>query len=411
MMGLGVAGAGCAMDDMDVGSTQSALTNGGVIGEWNVILTQQAFGNNLRHARMQAMMHAAQHDAVNGASPRYAQVISGQSDPSADPTAAAAAAAHGILVYFFPSNQANLDAALANSLLAVPDGPAEDAGVALGAAVAQDVIAARSTDGFSVPDPFVPPPPGPGVWEPTPPAFAGMAEPQYQNLVPFLIESRDQWAPPDIPSMSSSRYATDYNEVKLYGRFDSTARSADETAYAHFWYEGSQIGWTRIGRIVSDQLGYDLHDTARLLAMLAMSMSDGYTVGWYYKRLTAFWRPITAIRRGDTDGNPNTDPDAAWAPLRNTTTIPEYPSTHSVLGGAASEVLRQVTGRDDVTFCMTSTTAVPAGSVRCWNSFTQAQLENEDSRVKVGIHFRFSTDNGGKLGEKIGRWANAHNAL
>jgi hypothetical protein len=352
-------------------------------------------------------MHAAQHDAVNGTQPRYQTYAATLQDPGADAEAAAAAAAHEVLVTFFPANQAALDDRLAESLSTVPDGDAEDAGVALGRAVGDIVLQARADDGYGTSDPFSPTP-GPGVWEPTPPALAPMLEPQFQNVTPFTLRDRGQFLPDPPPSLPSEHYARDHNEVKLIGQDISPARTADQTHIAHFWAEPSPSGWSRIGNLVSARYGYDLHDTARLQALLNMAMADGFVVGWYQKRHFAFWRPMTAIRNADTDGNPSTQPDPSWLSLRPTPPLPDYPSTHSVLGAAAAEILRRLTGSDTFSFCMVSTTSTPSATQRCWNTFTQAELENAESRVLAGFHFRFAIETGIKVGRKIGQFATQH---
>jgi hypothetical protein len=381
--------------------------SGEVIRAWNEIASAQAFGNPVRFSRILAIMHAAQHDAVNGAEPRYETYTSPLADRKADAEAAAAAAAHRVLVFFFPANQANLDAELSASLARVPNGPAERAGVALGGAVGQRLLDVRAHDGFDVADPFAPTP-GPGVWEPTPPAFAPMLEPQFQNVRPFTLRDRGQFLAGPPPDLTSAQYARDFTEVKLLGQDMSQRRSADQTQLAHFWAEGSPVGWSRVGSIVSSVRGYDLHRTARLLALLTMAMADGFIAGWYQKRHYALWRPVTAIRQADTDGNPATSLDPTWLSLRPTPALPDYPSTHSLLGGAAAEILRSFTGQDRFRFCMTSTTAVPAGAERCWNSFTQAEVENANSRVMAGFHFRFATTTGVQVGRNVGRFAIGH---
>jgi hypothetical protein len=390
--------------------TQTSLASGQVIRTWNEICRSQAFGNNLRNARQLAIMHTAMHDAVNGVEARYERHLSSLSDPNANAEAAAAAAAHTVLVNFFPANQVNLDATLATSLASIPDGPAKDAGVALGAAVGQEAFDARVNDGFSAVDPFQPPL-GPGFWKPSPPAFIPMVEPQFQNVRTFGINSNDQFTvePKEFMILTSENYARDFNDVKEVGQDTSTTRTADETHYAHFWFEGSQHGWSKIANIVSADNNYDLHTTARLLALVNMAMTDGFISGWYWKRVHAFWRPITAIREADTDGNQDTIQDAGWNSLRPTPAIPDYPSTHSVLGGAASEVLSRFTGSDQHSFCFASTTSVPAGSKRCFTSFSQARDENADSRVKVGIHFRTACTTGVRHGRQIGRFVINHN--
>jgi hypothetical protein len=398
---------GAEGDDRDDGGRRRPRASGRVIRTWGELAWTLPFGNGIRLSRILAILHAAQHDAVNGAAPRYARHAVTLTDRRADAEAAAAAAAHAVLAAFFPANQAALDAQLAASLANIPDGPARAAGVALGRAVGQHLLASRADDGFAVPDPFEPAP-GPGVWERTPPAFAPMVEPQFQNVRPFTLRDRAQFLPDPPPALASAAYARAFNEVKLVGRDTSAARTADQTHIAHFWAEASPIGWSRIGNIVSEREGYDLHRTARLLALLNLAMADGFIVGWYQKRHFAFWRPVTAIRKADADGNAATGPDPTWLSLRPTPALPDYPSTHSLLGAAAAEVLRRETGTDRFRFAMGSTTATPAGTERRWASFTQAELENAESRVLVGFHFRFACVTGVQVGRKVGRFAIGH---
>jgi hypothetical protein len=249
------------------------------------------------------MVHAAMHDAVNGAVPVYETYISWLSDRNADPRAAAAAAAHRVLLSLFPSNTSAFGLQLAASLAAIPDSAAKAAGVALGSAVGQFIVDVRANDGMDVPDPFSPPP-GPGVWEPTPPAFVPAIEPQMQNVTPFTIRHRSQFDVEPPPGLLTEEYARDYEEVKVVGQDTSAARHDDQTRSAHFWFEPSHVGWSRIAAIYTEQNAVSLHETARLFALLNMAMADGYISGFYWKRTYALWRPITAIRKGDTDGNP-----------------------------------------------------------------------------------------------------------
>ena len=388
-------------------SARGGPSPGDVIRDWNETARSQPFENPLTLARILAIMHAAQHDGVNGAEPRYETYASTLYDPGADAEAAAAAAAHEVLVAFFPANRAALEDRLDESLAAVPDGDAEDAGVALGRAVGDVVLEARADDGYGIADPFSPAP-GPGVWEPTPPAFAPMLEPQFQNVAPFTLRDRTQFLPDRQPSLRSRRYARDYAEVKLVGRDTSPVRTPDQTHVAHFWAEPSAGGWSRVGNLVSARYRYDLHRTARLQALLTMAMSDGFVVGWFQKRHFAFWRPVTAIREGGADGNPKTEPDPSWLSLRPTPALPDYPSTHSLLGSAAAEILRRFTGTNVFPFCMVSATSAPSGTKRCWGSFTRAELENAESRVLVGFHFRFAIETGVEVGRKVGKFAIRH---
>jgi hypothetical protein len=348
------------------------------------------------------------HDAVNGAVPVYETYASWLSDRDADPEAAAAAAAHRALVNLFPANTATFDTQLASSLASIPDGAAKEAGVALGSAVGQLIVDVRVNDGMDLPDPFNPVP-GAGVWEPTPPAFVAAIEPQMQNVTPFTIRSRDQFDVEPPPGLLTDEYARDYQEVKAAGQDTSTIRDEDQTHSAHFWFEPSNVGWSRIATIYTVENGTNLHDTARLFALLNMAMADGYIAGFYWKRTYALWRPITAIRTGDTDGNPYTDPDPAWNSLRPTPPSAEYPSTHAVLGTAAAQILRHVTGSDRFPFCMASGSSVPVNTARCFDGFSDAAADNAASRVYLGYHFRFATKAGTRLGRQIGNIALRHN--
>jgi hypothetical protein len=169
------------------------------------------------------------------------------------------------------------------------------------------------------------------------------------------------------------------------------------------------VGWSQIAAIYTEQNAVSRHETARLFALLNMAMADGYISGLYWKRTYALWRPVTAIRTGDTDGNPATDPDPAWNSLRPTPPSAEYPSTHSVLGTAAAQILRHATGSDRFSFCMVSSSSVPAGSARCFTSFSEAAADQRRvariCRVPLPVHDGSRDD----LGRAIGNYAIRHN--
>jgi hypothetical protein len=184
---------------------------------------------------------------------------------------------------------------------------------------------------------------------------------------------------------------------------NSTARSADQSAYAKFWYEFSEAGWNRVARTVASNKRLSLVESARLFALVDMALADSYIAGWDSKIHHNFWRPYTAIRSAANDGNDATTADKEWEPSEPTPPVHDYPSTHSALGNAAAAVLAKLLG-DNTTFTMTSFTAIPAGSTRSFTSFSQAANENADSRVMAGIHFRFSCEAGQELGNKIGNW-------
>jgi hypothetical protein len=292
-----------------------------------------------------------------------------------------------VLSGLFPALQAAWDAALEESLSALPDRRDGASSVKFGAAVGQVILDVRSDDGWDGADAFNPVP-VPGVWRPTPPAFAPMPEPQFENVRPFTMAGRAPFDLPAPPALTSLDYLRAFDEVKSVGRDTSSTRTADQTHIAHFWFEPPYDSWSRIAGLLQADKGYDLHETARLYALVNMVVADGLISGWFWKRQYAFWRPITAIREADLDGNPGTVADVAWQPLRATPSHPDHPSTHSVTGGAAAEVIRRFVGSDRFRFCMTTLTAVPAGSTRCFQAFSEAQHENTNSRVYAGIHFR-----------------------
>ena len=376
-----------------------------VIIDWNVY-TQDASGANSppRRARTFAMVSIAVHDALNGIENKYARYASSARDPLASPVAAAAQAAHDVLVELFPEQQADLDAKLAASLDDVKDQGALARGVALGAAAAADLLALRANDGSNVVTPYTPTL-LPGRWRPTPPVNAPALEPGWGNVTPFGLTSGNQFRSPAPYELDSAEYAADWVEVRDYGSANSTLRSDDQTSYAHFWYEPSAVGWNRLARAALALRHKNIWKSARLFALMNMAIADGYIASFDSKYHFDNWRPITAIREADTDGNPATNPEPAWTALRPTPPIPDQTSGHAVAGFAARAALVEVFGEDvNEPITMTSTTAVPPGSTRSWDSFTQAAHENAESRIVVGIHFRKACDDGETQGRAVGDW-------
>jgi len=388
------------------GHMPDGLASAQVIPTWYAV-ARMAPATPVQLSRVLAMVHVAMHDAVNGADPRYETYASDLIDRRAHPEAAAAGAAHRVLTGLFPAQQDTWDAALADSLSMIADGSRKSAAITLGAAVGQIILNVRANDGWNAVDPFNPPP-APGVWRPTPPAFSPMAEPQFHNVRPFTTVSGNQFSLPSPVPLGRAEYQRVFDEVKSVGSETSTTRTADQTRTVHFWFEPPYDSWSRISGILMTDNHFDLHQTARLFALVNMVSCDGLIAGWYWKRHYAFWRPITAIHEAAADDNPLTVADPSWVPLRTTPFHPDHPSTHSVLGGAAAEVIRRFTGSDHHRFCMTTLTAVPAGSTRCFETLSQAQEENSNSRVYAGIHFRPAIAAGDRLGRRIGRFAFEH---
>jgi hypothetical protein len=231
-------------------------------------------------------------------------------------------------------------------------------------------------------------------------------------VTPFVLRSSTQFPVSPPYPLKGKNYAADLNEVQRLGGDGVTTpseRTPEQTEIALFWVESSPLAWNRIARTVSADEGLDMWENARLFGLLNMALADGYVGTFETKYELNFWRPVTAIRAADTDGNPDTDVDATWAPLVTTPPIPEHDSGHSVEGGAAAQVLRRFFGTDAISFENCSMT-LPAGSTcldaspvsRSYTSFTQAAEENGLSRILVGFHFRNAVEQGIKHGTRIG---------
>ena len=374
---------------------------------YEAFVAEEKYGNPMRAVRVLAMVHLAQHDALAAIRPSYASYALHTHAPKADPAFAAAVAAHVFLLAELPGQRAALDARLARSLEPSPQGAPREIGVSVGRRAAEAILHRRSDDGTNTPTmvPFTPEQlesARPGTYLPIPPVDY-IAAPGWRSVRPFALQSPQQFRVSPHPGLDGVEYAAAFDEVKRLGVRGSTARTADQTAYAKFWYEFSDIGWNRVARIVAVERKLGLQATARLFALVNVAMSDAYVAGWDSKFHYDFWRPTTAIRAAEKDGNPATAPDPAWESEEVTPPVQDYPSTHSALGDAAAEVLANVFG-DATAFSFTSTTAVPVTAGRSFTSFHQAADENADSRVQAGLHFRFATRAGQALGRQIGAW-------
>jgi hypothetical protein len=379
-----------------------------VILQWNTVLHEAALAHDghthgLAHVRVLAMLHLAQHDAVNAVAPAYESYAFRGRDSLADPVAAAASAAHAVLVASYPKQAAMFDARLEEALKECAE-PARTRGVELGQQAALAILERREQDGSHTPDigDYVPRT-GPGAYQFVPPFDLAFA-PGWRAVEPFALQAPSQFRPDPPPALTSTEYTVAFDEVKTTGGQGSSARDPEHAAYAKYWWEYSEIGWNRIARTVADERELDLASAARLLALVNMALSDAYVAGWDAKFHYDFWRPYTAIRAADSDGNPATAADATWVSAEVTPPVQDYPSTHSALGDAAAEVLASVIG-DGTPFTVGSTTAPAEMPTRSFESFTAAADENADSRVRGGLHFRFSCEEGQRLGRRIGLFA------
>jgi hypothetical protein len=313
------------------------------------------------------------------------------------------------LVKLFPAQAIPLDQKRTASLapiLSREGAEAVNLGVAWGQAVADAILAWRSTDGFStVLPPFV----GgtaPGQWRPTPPGFAAGLAPQMAQMTPFAIASPSQFRPPSPPSLASARYTADFEEVKTGGSAASTTRTADQTLFARFWQSGSPADiWGQVATSLTASRHRRLIENARLFALLNMSMADAVIGCWDAKYYYDTWRPITAINLASTDGNPATSEDGAWMPLIATPPFPEYPAGHACASGAAAAVLAARFGEHTAFGAVSD--GMP-GTTRYFTSFSAALEEVKSARVYGGFHFRTACEIGQTLGERVARYIGRH---
>jgi hypothetical protein len=343
--------------------TAAAAGDPTVISDWNALAVTTLAGDTTKAPTeavlYMAFVHAAVYDAVVGVQGRYAPYrFHAHAPRGTSAQAAAVAAAHKVLVTYVPSAQATLDAAYAASLAQLPDGKAKTRGIAFGTRAADNLIRLRANDGRNANILFTQPP-APGVWRPTPPGFAPMVTPWMGFVTPLLVHSPTQFAPPSPPALTSARYTRDFNEVKALGSATSTERTAAQTSTALFY---SGLANVQLQAMLRDQVtvrDLDIVDAARMFAAADMSAADTVISVWYEKYVTGTWRPSTAINLADTDGNPATDPDPSWAPLRPDPAYPEYPSGYNGYAAGVSRALERVFHTRRLRLTVTST-AVPA---------------------------------------------------
>jgi hypothetical protein len=364
----------------------------------------------LHESRLYAMVHVAIHDALNAIDRRsrpYA--YDAHANPAASAPAAVAAAARDVLVAEiaqlpFPPEciQAGIASAetdYASALAAITDGAAKTQGIEVGQAAAATIVVLRSGDGSDTPLLGFDYQTGtnPGEYRHVP-GFDFAFAPGWANVTPFVLNRGSQFRPRPPFSVTSKKYAADFNEIKALGGDDVTtpsARTPDQTEIGLFWVESSPLAWNRLARSVAASQGLDPWENARLFGLLNLAMADGYIGSWETKFHYNYWRPVTAIQAADSDGNADTASDPTWTPLIVTPPIPDYDSAHSVQGGAAAQVLKDFFGTDSIGFSACSLT-LPAGSrctdaspvFRSFATFSEAAEENGLSRILIGIHFR-----------------------
>jgi hypothetical protein len=367
-----------------------SLPSANVVLEWNQLAVQavgQARVSPVLVSRDLAITQAAVYDAVVAIDPVFEPYHAHvQASRGASTEAAAAQAAHDALSALFPAQAGTFDAVLAADLVGIPPGRAR-LGVEVGHEAAQQILDWRSTDGSDAKVSYTPGT-DPGDWQPTPPANLPALAPQWPSVTPFAMTSGDQFRPAAPPALDSAEYAAALNEVKDLGSATSTTRTDEQTQIAKFWNDGLGTAfamgyWNRIaGQEATDQ-GLNLVQDARLFALLNIATADAIISCWDAKYTYNLWRPVTAIRAADTDGNPDTAADTAWMPLLVTPNFPSYTSAHSTVSGAAAGVLAALFG-DGHHFTVTAE-GLP-GVTRSLDGFGAAAAEAGSSRIYGGIH-------------------------
>ena len=410
----------------------SDVAKADIVTEWNDVAVgvsrRLTIGTN-KSSRALAITHIAIYDTVESVTKKYKPYLGYVTPPGpVSLEAAVATAAHDALLWLNPTDAAEIDFQLERSLADIPEGDEKDNGIALGRRVAADVVFSRIADGSSDtetydltipadPDTTVNPVPGAGLWRPTPRAPSGGVEPagnpaldpQWRSVSPFAILTQNQFRAVAPPTLTSAEYTAAYNQVKVLGAFNApvtnpptdppTGRSTEQTATANFWRVNTEIPFNAIARTVAVRGNRSIEENARLFALLNIALADARIAIWESKYAIGFWRPVTAIRLGDRDGNPDTAGDATWRPLLETPAHPSYVSGHSGTGSAAAAVLAKIFG-DNTSFALSSDTLV--GTVRSFTSFSSAASQNAESRLLGGIHWKFDNDRGLELGYALG---------
>lgn len=354
---------------------------------------------NSANTRGQAMLHVAMFEAVNAIDRRYTPYrLNLTADRGTSREAAAASAAHDVLVALYPDKAADLDATLATSLSAINDGEAKSKGIELGKKAAADIIALRANDGSKTSESYRPQT-SPGVYVPT----SVPAESTAARIAPWVMKQASQFRPAPPPSLTSEVWTKDLNEIREFGSLNSSKRSAEQTTIARFWFFTGPRTFNPIVRQIATAKKMDLVDCARLYALTAMAANDAFIAVFEGKYAYNFWRPITAIRNADLTGNPATPREASWVPLGATPMHPEYPCAHCIVASAVSNVLQIVVGNEVGEFSLSSPTA--SGVTRKWTRLQDYSDEVSNARVYAGFHYRFSTEAAKDMGRKIAELA------
>ena len=375
------------------------------VTEWNVRDGEFVTAANLPTPpanRAMAIAHTAAYEAATAVTRRELSGVRPSADASATSVDAAIAAAHrGVFTQLVPAQKAAVDAAYQAALARIPDGPAKATGISAGEAAATAVLERRRDDGAAVPESYQPHA-TPGRYVPT----VVPAVPQWPQRKPWLMSAAAQFRPGPPPALTSERWAADYNEIKAVGGRRSVIRTQEQSEIARFWETTLPPIYHGLVRCVANQPQRNVIANARLFALVTQAIDDALIAVMDAKYHYAFWRPVTAIRNGDMDGNDATEADRSWLPFVETPMHPEYPCAHCIQAATVATVLRAaVAGGPDPTW--TTSSASANGAARTWPSLEAFVAEVSNARVYDGVHYRFSTEVGTAMGRQIGSLAAA----
>ncbi len=380
-------------------SALASTSRADVIMDWNARADSIATDKRLLppvHGRVLAIMHVAMFEAVNAIERRYVPYrLNLVADRKTSGEVAAAVAGRDVLVDLYPDQKSGLDALLAETLNKVEEGPAKERGIILGRKAAVEILELRSADGGDASESYRPVA-QPGVYVPTTLPAASTVS----GFTPWVMSSAAQFRPGGPPALTSDTWTRDLNEIREIGGLNSKTRTAEQTDIGKFWFLTGARTYNPIVQQVAQHRKMDLLDCARLYALASMAAEDAFIAVFDAKYTFNFWRPVTAIRNADQDGNSATPRDATWLPLGDTPMHPEYPCAHCITSAAVAAVLRGVVGEDVGEIAVTSPTA--PGVVRRWTRLDDYRDEVSNARVWAGFHYRFSTEVGKDMGKKIG---------
>ena len=381
--------------------SNAAVVRADSVTEWNARACDLVATTNLDTPsanRALAIMHTAIYEAVNAITKKYpASALKLNATGGASVDAAVAGASRATLVKLVPAKAIDVEVAFQKVMAAIPNGASKDAGVLIGERAANAILASRAEDGFATAETYRPYTIA-GVYVPTAIPLVS----HWPNRKPWVMTSASQFRPGPPPDLKSDLWARDYNEIKAIGRKDNSTRTKEQTDIARFWEVTGPVIYHVLVKSVADSPGRDVTRNARMFMMVTQATDDAMIAVFDAKYHYNFWRPITAIRNADIDGNNATERDGSWTPFINTPMHPEYPCAHCIVSGAIGTVLEPEIGNGTV---LSTTSPSANGAKRTWMKIEDFIQEVANGRIYDGVHFRTSTEVGTAMGRQVGKLA------